>query len=253
MSPKHQHLKILLLQIREDALTSEEERQEFLRFGRLQPEQMTCLNAFAEPAFSPDLVEGYDALFVGGSSDASVLKPDIYPFVNHSKAMLQCAYDHDIPVFASCFGFQLAVEQFGGKVILDKANMEMGIHTVQRLPIAEKDILFHDVSDQFWVVSGHKERAETMPEGAIVLAATQKCPFHAFKMQGKRFYGFQFHPEVDKQDLITRITRYQNRYLEDDAALTSVIAGALHETTEASDLVYKFIERVVCATPINAA
>ena len=84
---------------------------------------------------------------------------------------------------------------------------------------AAQDPLLHDVPDGFWAVSGHKERAIELPETAILLAYTDRCPYHAFRMAGKPFYGFQFHPEIDPIDLVARITRYQQRYLDSEAAL----------------------------------
>ena len=52
---------------------------------------------------------GYDALLVGGASEASVLEPENYPSVPHCINLLRHCIDVDFPVFASCFGFQLAV------------------------------------------------------------------------------------------------------------------------------------------------
>jgi GMP synthase (glutamine-hydrolysing) len=244
MTKQRSQLRILLLQVRDDAVTLQEEFNEFVRFGRLEPQQISVLDVFKTPEFEPDCMDGYDALFIGGSSDASVIQPDKYPFIEPSKQLVAYCLTESIPVFASCFGFQVAVEALGGRVMLDRDRMEMGTFPLWLTEAAQEDFLFHDVPDGFWAVSGHKERAVSMPEEAILLAFSDLCPFHAFKMPGKPFYGFQFHPEVDIADLTARITRYQNRYLDGDDHLATILQD-LQDTEIANQLIEKFVDRIL--------
>lgn len=246
MTKHRSQLKLLLLQIRDDAVTCQEELDEFVRYSELEPHQVEVLNTFETPTFEATCIEGYDALLVGGSSDASVTQPETYPFIDDAKRLLLHCFDKSMPVFASCFGFQAAVEALGGRVIVDAASMEMGTYQLQLTEAAATDALFCDVPERFWAVSGHKERALFLPEGAVLLAYSQLCPYHAFRMTDKPFYGFQFHPEVNAADLITRITRYQTRYLESAEALAQVLQG-VQETPIANQLIGKFIDRVVLA------
>jgi GMP synthase (glutamine-hydrolysing) len=244
LTQKREKLSILLMQIRDDQETREEELAEFVRYSQIPERQFTVLNVFETPYFEASCVKGYDALFVGGSSDASVIQPEIYPFVEDAKKLLLHCVDQDIPVFASCFGFQLVVEALGGKVILDKESMEMGTYPLQRTEAAQSDVLFCDVPNEFWAVSGHKERAAFLPEDAILLASSALCPHHALKIRDKPFYGFQFHPELDKQDLSTRITRYRDRYLDSHDMLQDILDN-LQETPESNNLIQKFVDRVI--------
>jgi len=246
MAKKRAQLKILLLQIRDDAVTCEEELAEFVRYSGLERCQFAQLNVFETPSFEPSCLDGYDALFVGGSSDASVTQPEIYPFVQDSKRLLLHCLQVTIPVFASCFGFQVVVEALGGRVIVDKAKMEMGTYLLQLTEAAATDLLFHDVPNRFWAVSGHKERAVSLPETAILLASSELCPYHAIRMADKPFYGFQFHPEVDPTDLAARITRYQRRYF-DNAETLSKILEDLQDTAIANQLIAKFVDRILLA------
>lgn len=244
MAKQRDQLKILLMQIRDDELTRAEELAEFVRYSQLQPEQFTVLDVFQTPQFEETCIHEYDALFVGGSSDASVTQPDRYPFVPSTKRLLGYCWQQSIPVFASCFGFQAAVEALGGEVIVDKAAMEMGSYQMGLTAAAADDVLFQDVPDGFWAISGHKERAVTLPAGAIVLAFSDLCPYHAFRMAGKPFYGFQFHPELDAKDLAIRITRYQNRYLDGGDQLTQILQS-LQDTPIANGLIEKFVDRIL--------
>jgi len=244
---KEEDLRILLLQIREDRVTMMEEFYEFIQCSGLKEENFVALNAFTTPALGATLMHDYDALFVGGSSDASVLAPEEYQFLEGCKNLLRHCYDQDIPVFASCFGFQIAVEEFGGKIILDRDNFEMGSLPIQLTDAANDDLLLHDTPNPLWAISGHKERALHLPKEAILLAHTEMCPYHAFKFPNKPFYAFQFHPEVNCQDLIARITRYQAVYLESGEALHAIINATQHETPDSNALVRKFVERVLLA------
>lgn len=244
MTKHRSDLKILLLQIRNDSQTRLEEFDEFVRYSRLEPHQFSVLDVYKTPEFEPTEIEGYDALFVGGSSDASVTQPDVYPFVKPIARLLSYCVQASIPVFASCFGFQAAVEALGGEVIVDKDKMEMGTYPLWLTAAAADDLLFHDVPDGFWAVSGHKERAIAMPQNAILLAYSDRCPYHAFKIANKPFYGFQFHPEMDAPELATRITRYCNRYLDDLETLDKILSE-LQETPIANQLIEKFVDRVL--------
>lgn len=226
-------------------MTALEELDEFIRYSQLLPQQFGVLNVFQTPEFEVTCLQNYDALLIGGSSDASVTQPDKYPFVESIKQLLTNCLDKSFPVFASCFGFQAAVEALGGQVIVDAANMEMGTYSMQLTAAAANDRLFQDVPNGFWAVSGHKERAISLPQAAILLAATDRCPYHAFKIADKPFYAFQFHPEVDRQDLANRITRYQSRYFESLEALAAMLHD-LQETPIANQLIEKFIDRILC-------
>ncbi|MBF2028739.1 MAG: type 1 glutamine amidotransferase [Oscillatoriales cyanobacterium C42_A2020_001] len=247
MAKHRSQLKILLMQIRDDEQTRFEELNEFVRYSHLESAQFAVLDVFKRPQFDASCLDGYDALFVGGSSDASVTQPERYPFVQSAKHLLVYCLEQSIPVFASCFGFQAAVEALGGRVIVDKDNMEMGTYPLWLTDAAAEDLLFHDVPNGFWAVSGHKERAITMPKGATLLAFSDRCPYHAFNMQGKPFYGFQFHPEVDTKDLATRITRYHSRYLDDSNLLTAILQN-LQDTPVSNQLIEKFVDRVLLAS-----
>lgn len=245
MKKNKNDLKILLLQIRHDEITKTEEFDEFVRFSLLEPNQFQTFNVFEHSHIPENILNHVDSLFIGGSSDASVLKPGKYPFVNDCKALIRKAYDINLPVLASCFGFQLAAEEFGGKVILDETNTEIGLYPIFLSDAYRQDPLLFDYPKKFWVVSGHKERAETIPPTALHIGSTELCPHHIFSFSDKPFYAFQFHPEVDTQDLINRITRYKNRYLGDDEALDKIIKNAIHPTIESNQIIQHFIERII--------
>lgn len=237
-------LRVLLMQIRDDEVTRLQEFMEFVQFSGLTETQITVLDVFKTPHFSPEILDDFDALFVGGSSDASVLDIKKYPFVTPGKDLMKYAYDKNIPVLASCFGFQLAVEALGGTVILDADNMEMGTYEIEiDQEFAQKDPIFKNLPKNVWAISGHRERAENLPTGAINFASTPLCPFHAITFKDKPFYAFQFHPELDKKDFIIRLERYKDRYIE-NAREVNRILGSLQEVDHANSILSLFIDNI---------
>ena len=75
-------IKILLLQIRNDKKVRREELESFAKYSQLEINQFDVLNVFDTPHFKSDVLNGYDALYVGGASEANVLEPKKYEFVN---------------------------------------------------------------------------------------------------------------------------------------------------------------------------
>jgi len=240
-------LRVLLLQIRNSPTVQEEELSSFAAYSGLQREQFEVLNVFTTPHFTGDVLRGFDCLFVGGASEASVLEPDKYPFVADSIALLQYCLSLDIPVFASCFGFQLAVLALGGRIVRDKRDFEMGTPAISVTAAGKQDVLFRDTPKEFCAVSVHQEHAPELPAVCELLAATAACP-HAFKVMEKRFWAFQFHPEVDRATLVERLTHYKDKYTDGDDQLQQVLEQA-RETPEANRLAKKFIARVLLGQP----
>jgi len=238
-------LKVLLLQIRRDRQVRREEHESFSDYSGLRPDQIDIHNVFDRPHFEPAIVDGYDALFVGGASDASVLEPEVYTFVPSGEKLLRACIERSLPVFASCFGFQLVVTALGGTITRDKENFEMGTVPISLRPTAHGDPVFRGVNDGFQAVSVHQEKTTQPPAGCIELAYTKEC-CHSFRVIGRPFWAFQFHPEVDKARLVERLTFYKEKYTDGDGHLDAVLAAAV-ETPESNGLVRNFVDRVLVA------
>ncbi len=236
-------LRILLLQIRDDRRVRAEEYASFCDYSGLEASQIDVLNAFDQPDFPPDVADGYDALFVGGASEASVLEPERYPFIRSCIELTRRWAMGGLPVFACCFGFQLAVLALGGRIIRDDRDFEMGTIPIRLTRHAGGDPLFCDVPDGFLAVSVHRERATRVPAGCLPLAYSDRC-LHAFRVGEGPFWAFQFHPEVSRARLVERLTIYKAQYTQDDAHLERVLNAAA-ETPESNRLVHRFVERVL--------
>lgn len=245
MAKDKTELKTLLLQIRDEPAVRREEHESFCNYSGLAHNQIDILNVFDRPRFGREVLAGYDALFVGGASEASVMEPEQYPFVEAAQALLLTCLERALPVFASCFGFQLAVLALGGEIVRDERDFEMGTLPIRLTAHAANDPIYCDVPDGFRAVAVHRERAPVPPPDCELLAYTEAC-CHSFRVRGKPFWAFQFHPEVDRARLVERLTIFKDQYTEGDAHLEQVLRTAT-ETPEANALVRKFVERVLLA------
>lgn len=242
-SKRRSDLRLLLMQIRTEARVCDEEHRSFASYSGLDPEQIDRLNVFHTPAFSLDVVEGYDALLVGGASEANVLEPARYPFVHNCEKLLRHVVTTGQPTFASCFGFQLAVLALGGRIEHREQDFEMGTLAIRLAEAARQDPLLHDSPDGFAAVSVHRQYAAEVPPGCELLAYTEQC-VHVLRVSGKPFWAFQFHPEVDRATLVERLTHYRAHYTDGAEHLEQVLATA-QETPISNGLMRKFVDRVL--------
>ena len=182
-------------------------------------------------------------MYVGGASEANVLEPKIYPFVNDCISLIKFAGDTGIPTFASCFGFQLAVLAFGGEILSKDEDYEMGSIPITLTNLATIDPVFSGTPDKFPALSIHRQYALELPAGLDLLAYTSDC-LHSFKLRNKPLWAFQFHPEVDRSTVFQRLAIYKEKYTENEAQFQEVL-DSLVETPESHNLMLNFVDRVL--------
>ncbi len=236
-------LKILLLQIRDDQKVRDEEHQSFARYSNLNPEQIHVHNVFDKPNFQPDIVDGFDALYVGGASEANVLLPNKYIFVEDCLELIRYAADRNVPTFASCFGFQLAILAFGGTILSRETDYEMGSIPITLTNLANVDKVYKGIKSGFSALSIHRQYAVELPSKLDLLAYTANC-LHSFKVRDKDMWAFQFHPEVDRATVFERLEIYKEKYTENEQHFQSVL-DSLVETPESHQLMANFVDRVL--------
>ena len=244
MSKNKENIKALLIQIRLHKSVKEEELASFALYAGIKAQQITVFDVFNQncnrPFFKADELKEFDVIFIGGASDASVSDRESYPFVTDLIEFIKLSIEFKIPVFASCFGFQVAVLALGGSIIRDSDDFEMGTYQMSLTNSALKDPIFRDIPDKFYAVSVHQEKALSLPDSCELLAFTDSC-VHSFKVKSAPFWAFQFHPELNKQTLKDRLTTYKEKYTEDARDFERVI-GDLEETPYSNQLVTNFID-----------
>jgi len=96
-----------------------------------------------------------------------------------------------LPLLGICYGHQLIVDNFGGKV--KRANKEYG-HSV--LTVDNGSSLLSGVGDAVRAWMSHGDEAENIPDNFEVIGHTERSRAAAIANKQKSIYGIQFHPEV---------------------------------------------------------
>jgi len=102
-------------------------------------------------------------------------------------------FDAGIPILGICYGHQLIVDHFGGKI----KRTDRREYGRADLIIDNKQDLFSNIDNEMikcWM--SHGDAAEVLPEEFKILAHTLSSPSAAVGNNQKGFYGLQFHPEV---------------------------------------------------------
>jgi GMP synthase (glutamine-hydrolysing) len=100
-------------------------------------------------------------------------------------------FEIGLPVLGICYGHQLIVNNFGGKV--KRANREYGSST---LKIDNSSDLLSGLGKSTRAWMSHGDAAESLPNGFEVIGHTDSSFAAAIANRQKLIYGIQFHPEV---------------------------------------------------------
>jgi GMP synthase (glutamine-hydrolysing) len=100
-------------------------------------------------------------------------------------------FDLGLPVLGICYGHQLIVNNFGGKV--KRANKEYGSSL---LNIDNDSDLLAGIGKSTRAWMSHGDAAESLPNGFEIIGHTQNSFAAAIANKQKLIYGIQFHPEV---------------------------------------------------------
>jgi len=101
-------------------------------------------------------------------------------------------FDLGIPILGICYGHQIIVDNFKGKV----KRSDTREYGKAILTIDDKSDLFNNLNGSISCWMSHGDTAERIPLGFKVLAHTENSFSAAIGNQEKKFYGIQFHPEV---------------------------------------------------------
>jgi GMP synthase (glutamine-hydrolysing) len=204
-------MRIMVLQARRtDDPMLEHERECFIASTGHAPESFDWRNV-AEGV--PRLVEvqSCDALLIGGSGHFSVADPS-EDFFAPLEELLRGVVDSDCPTFGSCFGYQLLVSALGGRVAHDEDRGEVGSFEVELTSEGNEDELFGTLPTRFTAQMGHLDRAVVLPDGVRNLARSELCPYQALRVEDRRIWASQFHPELDQAANRHRFLAYIERY-----------------------------------------
>jgi GMP synthase (glutamine-hydrolysing) len=100
-------------------------------------------------------------------------------------------FDHDVPVFGICYGFQAMAQALGGTVA-HTGSREYG----RTLLESRGGTLLRELPADLPVWMSHGDSVAVAPDGFTVTASTPGAPVAAFEDLASKRAGVQFHPEV---------------------------------------------------------
>ena len=98
-----------------------------------------------------------------------------------------------VPILGICYGLQLMGKMLGGEVKSSKLR-EYGRG---QLSILRKGSLFRGLPNVLTVWNSHGDCLVKLPKGFKAIAETENSAYAAIENQEMKFYGLQFHPEVE--------------------------------------------------------
>ncbi len=132
----------------------------------------------------PDDVSDYSLILLSGSS--------LFPVQGNEGQLVQekgLITNAQVPIVGICFGHELIVNTFGGKLSLLNQKV-VGLTEVE---VIQRHPMFGDY-ERFTVYENHQFGASEVGQELEVLAKTDYYPA-VIKHKKMPIYGFQFHPE----------------------------------------------------------
>ena len=236
----------LIIQLRPEDVTANNEYEAILQFGGLQPEETVRVRA--EVAGLPEInLEEYSGIIVGGSPfDISTPAAEKSEIQNKIEADFSKLFDQvvpqDFPFLGACSGNGL-LGNYCGATISRQYGETVHAVDITITPAGLDDPLLADVPNPFRALVGHKEACDATPPGATLLASGRDCPVQMFRV-GHNVYATQFHPEADAAGFITRINTYKhNGYFKPEEADDLIVAIEPEDTSNAQAILKRFVER----------
>ena len=192
-------------------------------FLRYLPDNTEVLRTISDP-FPPDL-NHYSGMVISGSS-ASVNDPPNW--IPPLSALVTNAADTDTPVFGVCFGHQLIAHVLLGDGTVRLANTpEVGFLTIH---VTKEDPLMHDLPPRFKTFVSHADEVVGHHPDMELLARSERCDNHAFRIKGLPIWGVQFHSEMEPSEhaeiLAGRAIKHPELNLDPDDEMSRYVDAA---------------------------
>jgi GMP synthase (glutamine-hydrolysing) len=236
----------LLLSIRGEDEAADDEYGAMMRFAGLDEGGMHRVRLTHRELGGTDLSRWSGVVLGGGPytvSDEPAAKSPTQLRVEAELAdLLGEIVARDFPFLGCCYGVGTLGAAIGA--VIDRSHPEpvAGV-TVHLTSEGRRDPLFTGLPDTFDAFGGHKEAASWLPSHVVRLASSADCPVQAFRV-GANVYATQFHPELDVDDICTRIDVYKNHgYFAPETAETLKGAARQRSVTHPMAILRTFVQR----------
>lgn len=236
----------LILQLRPEDVTADNELQAILHYGGLTERQIARRRVEQEGLSGIDL-DSYSAIIVGGSP-FDISTP--HDQKTHTQLAVEAGFRdlldrvtaRDFPFLGCCSGNGLLGNYCGAK-ISRRYGEAVGGTDIYLTAEGRRDPILAGFPDSFRVLVGHKEACDDVPPGCTLLAGNETCPVQMFRLK-QNVYATQFHPEGDAAGFTVRINAYRHHgYFPPETADSLIRAVAGENTPEAQLILKRFVSR----------
>ena len=200
-----------MLGIRPEDVAADDEYAAMLRCAGLDEGEFRRIRLDQRPLGVVDL-DDWSGIVLGGGpfqvSDPEDGKSAVQRRVEADLAgLLDMVVERDFPFLGACYGIG-TVGRHQGATVDRRFGEPVGAVQISVTPEGIRDPLFEIAGGGFGAFGGHKEAIRELPDHAVALASSARCPVQAFRV-GSRVYATQFHPELDLDGLTTRVETYK--------------------------------------------
>ncbi len=243
-------VRYLLLQVRnpDDPMRSHEV-QCFARALLTTPARIGVLDLLQEQPADTQL-SAVDVVLLGGSGHYSVadeasVADEMDDWLRRALDVVRELHRLQKPTFASCWGFQAMARALGGQVVHDASRAEIGTHHLRLTPAAHDDPVFGPLGDVFLGQMGHEDRVLELPPGATLLASTETVTNQAYRLDDAPIYCTQFHPELNRTDLLCRLDAYPEYVRHLTGMSGEEFAATVRDSPQTEALLPRFVSCVL--------
>ena len=219
--------------------------QEVLCFARSLPCTSSNIEVFDLLSGAPSTLalKRTDVVLIGGSGEHSVVRGG--PWLSRALDTMTELYAKSRPTFASCWGFQAMAQALGGTVVTDRDRAEVGTAWVELTHDGEADPVFGPLGKRFRVPIGHEDVVTKIPKSARLLASSDLVENQAFVFLDKPIYATEFHPELNRADLVARLTKYTEYLPLTGHKSIKEFEDNTPETPESESILPRFLKEVL--------
>lgn len=178
----------------------------------------------------PDSLDGFDAVFIGGSKFSSI---DDDQWILDLIELIVDAHERDLALLGVCFGHQIIARALGGEVVQwDEWN------------VGAIDYEFDD-GTEYTLLAVHRDQVIVPPEGAEVTVTADGCDIAGYVV-GDQVMTIQPHPEF-VPDLATTIYEGRREAIGSelaDEAIRTASTREIHGAEYVADMVAFLREHV---------
>lgn len=214
----------ILLGVRPEEAAADDEYAAFARFTGLGTDLRR--HAVDREPFTAD-PRDYAGIIIGGSpfnvSDATKSTQQQRVEADLDR-VVDIALAERIPLLGACYGLGLIARHEGG-VVDHEFGEQIAAVPVSLTDAGQTDPVFGGLPAVFSAIVGHKEAVSTPPAEGVVLASSPGAPIQAMRV-GPAAYATQFHPELDADGLLVRMTTYRDAGYFDPPEAEAILALA---------------------------